>query len=81
MAPTSVTLEQLDAVRSPAGQALLDRLAGEDPADTDSLRLGTALRAQFPAELVAAALSQHELRRSAARKFSRASQMFFTRLR
>ncbi|MGH3931789.1 MAG: class I SAM-dependent methyltransferase, partial [Pseudonocardiaceae bacterium] len=58
---------------------LLDRLSDADPTVVDSIRLGTALRTQFRPELVAAALSQHELRRAAAGKFSRAGQMFFTR--
>jgi hypothetical protein len=74
-----VLLDQLDALCSPEGRALLNRLAREDPAAIGSIRLGVALRAQFPAELVAAALSQHELRQAAANKFRLAGQMFFTR--
>ncbi|MGH3909914.1 MAG: THUMP-like domain-containing protein [Pseudonocardiaceae bacterium] len=75
----TVTIDQLEALLSPEGRTLLDRLSREDPAATHSVRLGAALRAQFPADLVAAALSQHGLRRAAAGKFSRAGQMFFTR--
>jgi hypothetical protein len=41
--------------------------------------VGTALRRLYPADLVAAAVAQHELRLRAQTKFSRAMQMFFTR--
>lgn len=74
-----MSARQLDALLAPDGQALLERLGREDPAATRSLRLGAALRTQFPPDLVAAALSQQELRRAAAGKFGRAGQMFFTR--
>ncbi|MGH4024311.1 MAG: class I SAM-dependent methyltransferase [Pseudonocardiaceae bacterium] len=74
-----MSVEQLDALLAPDGQALLERLSREAPAATRSLRLGGALRTQFPADLVAAALSQQELRRAAAAKFRRAEQMYFTR--
>ena len=71
-------IDRLEALLSAEGRALLDRLSREDPAQ-DSIRLGTSLRADFAPELVATALSQHELRRAAASKFSRAGEMFFTR--
>ena len=74
-----MSIEQLDALLTPDGQALLERLRREDPAATHSLRLDAALRTQFPADLVAAALSQQELRRAAGEKFRRAERMFFTR--
>ncbi len=61
------------------GRALLGRLAEEEPTPDTALRLGARLRAEYPAGLVAAALSQHELRTAARAKFSRAGQMFFTR--
>jgi hypothetical protein len=79
VAQTSVTVDGVESLLSPEGHALLDRLNGEDPAVIDSLRLGASLRKQFPPELVAAALTQHELRRAAENKFSKASRMFFTR--
>ncbi|WP_037069855.1 class I SAM-dependent methyltransferase [Pseudonocardia acaciae] len=69
----------LDLLTSPAGRALLDRLDGTDVSATDELRLASALRREFPAELVTAALGQHELRVRARAKFSRAGRMFFTR--
>lgn len=69
----------LDLLTSPAGHALLDRLAGSEVTAADELRLAAALRRDYPAELVTAALAQHELRRRARAKFARAERMFFTR--
>jgi hypothetical protein len=87
MAEASV--ERFEALLTPQGRELLDHLAAEvTPADTvpagtvpadTALRLGTQLRARYPADLVAAALAQHELRLQARAKFSRAMEMFFTR--
>jgi len=70
-------LDAADALLSAAGRALLAELA--DQPDLGSLRLATVLRERYPADLVAAALTQAELRRAARAKFSRAEQMFFTR--
>lgn len=67
----------LDALASPAGRELLASLADEP--DLGSLRLATGLRSRHPADLVAAALTQAELRRAARDKFNRADAMFFTR--
>jgi hypothetical protein len=69
----------LAALLSPAGAELLGYLAGQEVSPRTALALGTRLRAQYPADLVAAALAQHELRLAARDKFSRAMQMFFTR--
>ncbi len=71
--------QQLAALRSEPGAGLLARLGDQPLSPDDALRLGTELRAHYPAELVAAALAQHELRIAAQAKFSRAGQMFFTR--
>jgi SAM-dependent methyltransferase len=71
--------EQLGALLSGPGAELLSRLGGQPLSPADALRLGTELRAEYPAELVAAALAQHELRIAARAKFSRAMHMFFTR--
>jgi hypothetical protein len=43
------------------------------------LAAATRLRGEYPADLVAVAMAQHELRLAARAKFSRASQMLFTR--
>ncbi|MDQ4012057.1 MAG: class I SAM-dependent methyltransferase [Actinomycetota bacterium] len=75
----SITVDRLEALLSSEGHALLDRLNREDPAVIDSLRLSASLRKQFPPELVAAALTQYELRCAAGSKFSKAARMFFTR--
>ncbi len=74
--------EQLAALLSGPGAGLLARLGelGDQPLSPgDALRLGTELRADYPAGLVAAALAQHELRIAARAKFGRAMRMFFTR--
>lgn len=62
----------------PAGREAL-AAAAEQP-DPDSLAAGTALRARFPAELAAAALTQVQLRRSAGTKLGeRADRLLLTR--
>ncbi len=69
----------LDLLTGPAGVELLRRLAGVEVGPADELRVAQRLRREFPAELVTAALGQHELRRRARAKFSRADAMWFTR--
>ena len=64
---------------SPAGRELLGGLAGEDVSPERALALSESLRAAYPAELIAAALTQQALRTAAGAKFSRADQMLFTR--
>src|SRR5260221_10163657 len=64
---------------SKEGRELLARLAGEDVSASRALALSVSLRQEYPAELVAAALTQQALRESARAKFSLASQMLFTR--
>jgi hypothetical protein len=70
-------VSDLDAVLSPAGRALLAELGGL--ADLGSMRLATSLRERYPPDVVAAALTQAELRRAARVKFTRADDMLFTR--
>jgi SAM-dependent methyltransferase len=67
------------ALLSPDGRELLDRLAGERVGPDRALELAQALRGQYPPDLVAAALTQQELRVAALAKFSRAEEMLFTR--
>jgi len=64
---------------SATGRELLDRLAGEDLGADQALALSASLRRAYPADLVAAALTQQTLRASAREKFSRANEMLFTR--
>lgn len=61
-----------------AAPTLLEEL--EQRADVGELALQQQLRRDYPAELVRAALTLRELRRKAAGKFSRATQMWFDRV-
>jgi len=69
----------LEALVAPIGRELLDRLARLEVTPATELRVGALLRRDYPAELVTAALGQHELRRRAEGKFTRAQRMYFTR--
>jgi hypothetical protein len=73
------SLEQLEALMSETGQELLARIAAHDPRPDELLNLGTKLRRDYAPEIVAAALTLHELRGRAQQKFSRAGEMYFTR--
>jgi len=64
---------------SAAGEELLGRLEGEDVTPERALALSESLRQQYPADLVAEALTQCALRAAARAKFSKADQMLFTR--
>ena len=64
---------------TPAGEELLDRLRGVIVTPELALRLAEELRDRYPAELVAAALTQQSLRIAGREKFSQADDMFFTR--
>jgi hypothetical protein len=64
---------------TPPGQELLARLAAEPDGDGSPLALAVRLRREYPADLVAAASAQHQLRLAARAKFTRAMQMLFTR--
>ena len=70
---------QTAAILTPAGEELLRRLRGETITPERAMRLTEELRETYPAELVAAALTQQSLRVAARDKFSRADEMFFTR--
>jgi THUMP domain-like/RNA cap guanine-N2 methyltransferase len=72
-------MSQAAELLTPAGDELLRRLAGLDVTPDLALRLSTELRDQYPAELIAAALTQQSLRVAAQDKFSRAAGMYFTR--
>lgn len=74
-ADAGAAVAQLD---TPAGRQALALAADQD--DPGSLAAAQALRARFPAELAAAALTQADLRRRGSAKFGPAAQqMFFTR--
>ncbi|MFD5710523.1 methyltransferase domain-containing protein [Streptomyces pharetrae] len=71
-------MNELNALRTPEGGALLDEVRGTDPAR--ELAVATRLRREHPAELVSAALGQARLRQRAVAKFGAddAGRMFFT---
>ncbi|MFI9342828.1 methyltransferase domain-containing protein [Streptomyces sp. NPDC052773] len=71
-------MNDLHALRTPEGGALLDAVRGTDPAH--ELAVATRLRREHPAELVSAALGQARLRQRAVAKFGAedAGRMFFT---
>ena len=71
-------MNDLDALLTPEGLALLDEVRGTDPAH--ELAVATRLRREHPAELVSAALGQERLRQRAVAKFGAedAGRMFFT---
>ncbi|WP_153457237.1 THUMP-like domain-containing protein [Streptomyces smaragdinus] len=72
-----VHADDLSALLTPEGQALLDELRAHDPAQ--ELALATRLRRDHPAPLVSAALGQARLRQRAAAKFGPdAARMYFT---
>jgi len=74
----TVRPESLHALLSSQGQDLLARAAREYDG-SDALALGSRLRRRYDAGLVAAALSQLELRRKATAKFGDdAARMYFT---
>jgi hypothetical protein len=73
------SLERFEALLSPQGRELLERLAREEVTAAGALKAGDTLRAEYPADLVASASAQQELRLRARAKFSRAGEMFFTR--
>ena len=79
--PASATagVSAIGSLLSAAGRDLLDRLASENITADRALALSAELRAGYPPELVAAALTQQALRTAARSKFSRADQMLFTR--
>lgn len=72
-------MSQAADLLTPAAGELLSQLRGIDVTPDQALRIGTELRDRYPADLVAAVLTQQALRMAAREKFSRADEMFFTR--
>jgi SAM-dependent methyltransferase len=64
---------------SAPGRELLERLTDEEVTPDRALTLSESLRADYPGDLVAAALTQQALRAAGRAKFSKADQMLFTR--
>ena len=74
-----MTIDQFFALQKEEGRQLLARLASESLDGDALLPLIERLRKAYPAELVGAAVELAQLRRKAAGKFSRATELFFTR--
>jgi hypothetical protein len=72
-------MSQAAELLTPAGDELLGRLRGLNVTPELALRLAAELRGQYPAGLVAAALTQQSLRVAGREKFSQAADMYFTR--
>ncbi len=72
-------MTRFEALLTPPGQELLGYLREQAISAENSLRLGTQLRARYPADLAADGLAQHELRLKGRSKFDRALEMYFTR--
>jgi hypothetical protein len=68
-----------DVLLTPAGAAVLAQVERRLRDGETELRVATDLRVRHPAELVATAMAQVELRARARAKFSRADEMLFTR--
>jgi hypothetical protein len=79
MAEAGDAVARFEALLSAPGQELLTMLRNENVSPATELRLGSRLRARYPATLVADALSQQALRQQARAKFSRALDLYFTR--
>src|ERR1700749_1366430 len=79
MADVRDATARLEALLSPPGRELLDRLKQEAVTPDTALRVSVRLRAEYPAELVRDALAQHQLRMRAEPKFSGAGDLFFPR--
>lgn len=72
-------LEDFHFLLTPDGQQLLDRIAATPITADSHLRLATELRQQVGSERTNAVLETVLLRQKAAKKFSRAAEMYFTR--
>jgi SAM-dependent methyltransferase len=70
---------QVVALLSPEGTELLARVARARTSGQPALATAVQLRRDYPADLVAAATAQDELRVAGRAKFSRAARMLFTR--
>ncbi len=72
-------LDQYRWLLSDAGMAALDRIRELRERGESTLRISERLRGEIDPDLVALALTQHELRDRAAAKFTDADRLFFTR--
>ena len=74
-----LTAELLAQLQTPEGERALEAAAAALAAEPDFLRAAQELTPPFAEPLARAAVEQAQLRRRAARKFSEANRLFFTR--
>ncbi len=74
-----VTLQQLDALQAPEGRRVLAEVRELAPTAATAIAAASRLRQRFPPDLVAAALTLHELRVRASGKFARSDELWLTR--
>lgn len=74
-----MTLELIDAFQEPEGRRLLRELRDLAPTAATEIAVAARLRTRFPPDLVATALTLHELRERAGGKFARADELWLTR--
>lgn len=69
----------MSTLTSSLAQDILRGIERLNPSPATALSVAATLRKRYPPDLVAAALTLHDLRRHARTKFARADDMFFTR--
>lgn len=74
-----MTLDQFHALQGPEGARLLAEICDLELANATTIRIATQLRKAYPPDLVAAAITLHELRIRANGKFVRAEELWLTR--
>ena len=74
-----ITLEQLELLQGPAGEGLLRTIRERDPHPSTMVATASRLRREYDPDLVAVALTMHDLRARAAAKFTRADRLWLTR--
>ena len=74
-----ITFEGFQALQTAEGRRVLDELRDLEPTAATGIAVATRLRKRFPPDLVAAALTLHEVRVRAQSKFTRADELWLTR--
>ncbi len=72
-------LERLNLLRSSEGHEVFTALRDLAPTAATEIAIATRLRKSYPAELVTAAMTMHDLRVRARVKFAQADELWFTR--
>jgi len=74
-----ITIQGFRALKTTEGRRLLNELRDLEPADARAVAVTARLRRRFPPELVAPALTLHDLRGRARDKFTRSGELWLTR--